>query len=87
MKARKISLEDLRDEIIDLLWKCQGRTYNPGDKFALDLFLEIRELSRRAVRVARSRLYNFSITDNGANDLKPGFVQGDFFNGRKKIRK
>lgn len=74
MKARKRSLEDLRDEMIDLLWKCQGRTYKPGDKFALDLFLEIRELSRRAVRVARSRLYNSSIVDNGANDLKPGFV-------------
>lgn len=81
MKARKKSLEDLRDEMIDLLWKCQYRTYNSGDKFALDLFLEVRELSRRAVRVARSRLYNSSIADNGANDLKPGFVQGGFFNG------
>lgn len=71
-RKSKVYLEDLRDRMVDLLWKCQGRTYKPGDKFALDLFLQVRDLARHAVRVARSRLYNSSIADNAVNDFKPG---------------
>lgn len=56
-RSPKIYLEDLIDRMVDRLHDARRVCHSPGDNFAYDLFLELRDLSRRAVRVSRSRCF------------------------------
>ena len=83
MRKRKIWLEDLIDQMIGRLYKARSKCHSPGDKFAIDLFLDIRDDARRCVRVSRSRLFaavrgGYAPGDNDAGDSDRRFIQSEF---------
>lgn len=57
MRNSKIYLEDILDLIVSRCYKARSVCHSPGDNFAIDQLLDIRSLSRRAVRISRSRLF------------------------------
>lgn len=56
-RKSKVYLEDLIFHMHRLLDDARRSCNCPGDKFGYDLFVCIRDLSRRAVRVSRSRCF------------------------------
>ena len=57
MRRRLIHLDTLTDRMIDLLWKARAGSDSPGVNYSYDLYLQVREMSRRAVRISRSRCF------------------------------
>lgn len=56
-RKTKIYLKDLIDRMVDRLYKARSVCHSPGDNFAIDLFLDIRDDARRCVSVSRSRIF------------------------------
>ena len=81
MRRRSIQLDTLTDRMIGLLYKARAGSDCPGDNYAYDLYLQVREMSRRAVRISRSRC--FAAKRAGlisASDFdRSKFVQPDLF--------
>lgn len=82
-RKQKIYLEDLIDLMIDRLYKARAKCHSPGDKFAIDLFLDIRAQSRRCVSISRSRIFSarrggWLPGDKSNVKAKPVFEQTNF---------
>lgn len=83
MRKQKIYLEDLIDRMVDKLYRARAVFHSPGDNFAIDLFLDIRDDARRCVSVSRSRIFaakrgGFAIANKSNVKTKPVFLQTEF---------
>lgn len=83
MRKRKIYLEDLIDSMVDRLYKARRICHSLGDKFAIDLLLDIRADARRCVSVSRSRIFaakrgGYLSGNNSTAKTKPVFKQTEF---------
>lgn len=83
MRKRKIYLEDIIDRMVDKLYRARAICCSPGDNFAIDLLLDIRDDARRCVSVSRSRIFNAKrggLTAGSKSNVKSSsvFVQTEF---------
>lgn len=80
----KIYMEDLIDRMIDKLCKARRVCCSPGDNYAIDLLLEVRDCARRCVRISRSRIFaakrgGYLPGNKSSTKTKPVFTQLEFY--------
>lgn len=83
-RRTKLYLEDIIDKMIQELYDARRVCHSPGDNFAIDQFLEIREGARRAVRISRSRIFaakrgGYLPGNKSSIKTKPVFTQSEFY--------